>query len=158
MKRVIRENRAIWIAAGLCAAVWLAVQLSGLRLCAVQTGSMEPTIPTYSVCLVTTRVNYDDLAVGDIVVYARPSDGRQIIHRVVELTDGGAITKGDANYSDDGVSVTPENLYARYIAHIPGGARVFNAMLSPAGLVVVLLLAAALILPDVVGRRRRKRS
>lgn len=156
MKRVIRENLAIWIAAALCAAVWLAVQLSGLRLCAVQTGSMEPTIPTYSLCLVTTRVSYDDLAVGDIVVYTRPSDGAQIIHRVVALAGGGAITKGDANHSGDGVSVTPDNLYARYIAHIPGGARVFNAVLSPAGLAVVLLLAAGLVLPDVAGRRRRK--
>ena len=158
MKRVIRENLAVWIAVILCAAVWLTVQLSGLRLCAVQTGSMEPTISTYSLCLVTTQVDYDDLAVGDIVVYTRSSDGRQIIHRVVEFTDGGAITKGDANHSDDGVSVTPDNLYARYIAHIPGGARVFNVILSPAGLAVMLLLAAALILPDVVGRRRRKRG
>ena len=76
MKRVIKENLAVWIAVILCAAVWLTVQLSGLRLCAVQTGSMEPTIPTYSLCLVTTRVDYDDLAVGDIVVYTRSSDGR----------------------------------------------------------------------------------
>ena len=158
MKRAIRENLSIWITAGLCVAVWLAVQLSGLRLCAVQTGSMEPAIPTYSLCLVTTRVDYDELAVGDIVVYTRASDGRQIIHRVVELTSGGAVTKGDANHSDDGVSVTPDNLYARYIAHIPGGARVSNAVLSPAGLAVLCLLAAALFLPELAGRRRRKRG
>ena len=158
MKKAIKKHRTICIVAGVCIVILLSLLLSGLRLCVIQSGSMEPTIPTYSVCLVTTQVDYDDLSVGDIVVYTRRSDGQQIVHRIVDITDTGAITRGDANQTDDGVSVTPDNLYARYIAHIPGGARVFNVILSPAGLAVMLLLAAALILPDVVGRRRRKQG
>ena len=158
MRKAIKKHRTICIVAGVCIVILVSLLLSGLRLCVIQSGSMEPTIPTYSVCLVTTRVAYGDLSVGDIVVYTRRSDGQQIVHRIVDITDAGAVTRGDANQTDDGVSVTPDNLYARYIAHIPGGARVFNVILSPMGLAVVLLLAAALILPDVVGRRRRKRG
>ena len=158
MKKAIKKHRTICIVAGVCIVILLSLLLSGLRLCVIQSGSMEPTIPTYSVCLVTTQVDYGDLSVGDIVVYTRPSDGQQIVHRIVDITDAGAVTRGDANQTDDGISVTPDNLYARYIAHIPGGTRVFNVILSPAGLAVMLLLAAALLLPDVVGRRRRKQG
>ena len=33
--------------------------LSGLRLCPNTTGSMAPTIPAYSLCLIDTHVDYD---------------------------------------------------------------------------------------------------
>ena len=46
--------------------------VSGLRLCPIQSGSMEPEIPTYSYCLISTRYDYDSLQVGDIIVYDRP--------------------------------------------------------------------------------------
>lgn len=114
---------------------------------------MEPTIPTYSMCLVTTRVDYDDLSVGDIVVYTRPSDGRQIVHRVVDITDTGAITKGDANYADDGVSVTRDNLYARYIAHIPYGGHIYNAIYA-----IMAALVVILIILGIVDRKSREKA
>ena len=87
MKKVLKIHRSIVIVVGVIIAVALLSLATGLRLCTVQSGSMEPTIPTYSVCLVTTRVSYDDLSVGDIVVYTRASDGEQIVHRVVDITD-----------------------------------------------------------------------
>lgn len=92
--------------------------ISGLRLCSVVSGSMEPNIPTWSLCVVNTRASYDSIEVGDVVVYSR-SDGKRIIHRVIEITPEGMITKGDANYSDDGVSVTRENLVGKTLLHIP---------------------------------------
>lgn len=153
MKKFIKKHRTACIAAGMCIVVCLTLWLSGLRLCAIQSGSMEPTIPTYSMCLVTTRVDYDDLSVGDIVVYTRPSDGRQIVHRIVDITDTGAITKGDANYADDGVSVTQDNLYARYIAHIPYGGRIYNAIYA-----IMAALVVILIILGIVDRKSREKA
>lgn len=158
MKKAIKKHRTICIVAGVCIVILLSVWLSGLRLCVIQSGSMEPTIPTYSVCLVTTQVDYDDLSVGDIVVYTRPSDGQQIVHRIVDMTDTGAITRGDANQTDDGVSVTPDNLYARYIAHIPCGGRVINAIRTPTGCAILAAIVAVLIIWNIVDDKRRKRT
>ena len=59
--------------------------ISGIRMCAVVSGSMEPNIPTWSLCFVNTRISYDDIQVGDVVVYKRRSDGLRIIHRVIEI-------------------------------------------------------------------------
>ena len=133
-------------------------RVAGLQVFTVLSGSMEPTIPTYSVCLVTTRVDYGDLSVGDIVVYTRRSDGQQIVHRIVDVTDTGAITRGDANQTDDGVSVTPDNLYARYIAHIPCGGRIINAIRTPTGCAVIAAIVAVLIIWNIVDDKRRKRA
>lgn len=116
------------------------------------------TIPTYSVCLVTTQVDYDDLSAGDIVVYTRQSDGQQIVHRVVDITDTGAITRGDANQTDDGVSVTPDNLYAQYIAHIPCGGRVINAIRTPTGCAIIVTIVAILIAWNIIEDKRRGRA
>ena len=101
-------------------------------------------------------MDYDDLSVGDIVVYTRPSDGQQIVHRIVDMTDTGAITRGDANQTDDGVSVTPDNLYARYIAHIPCGGRIINAIRTPTGCAVIAVLVAVLIIWNIVDDKWRK--
>ena len=158
MKKVIKKHRTICIVAGVCVVILLSVWLSGLRLCVIQSGSMEPTIPTYSVCLVTTQVDYDDLSVGDIVVYTRHSDGQQIVHRIVDITDAGAITRGDANQTDDGVSVTPDNLYARYIAHIPCGGRVINAIRTPTGYAMIVGIVAVLITWNIIDDKRRDRA
>lgn len=158
MRKAIKKHRTICIVAGVCIVILVSLFLSGLRLCVIQSGSMEPTIPTYSVCLVTTQVDYDDLSVGDIVVYTRPSDGQQIVHRIVDITDAGAVTRGDANQTDDGVSVTPDNLYAQYIAHIPCGGRVINAIRTPTGCAILAAIVAVLIIWNIVDDKRRKRT
>ncbi len=158
MKKAIKKHRTICIVAGVCIVILFSLLLSGLRLCVIQSGSMEPTIHTYSVCLVTTQVDYDDLSVGDIVVYTRRSDGQQIVHRIVDITDAGAITRGDANQTDDGVSVTPDNLYARYIAHIPCGGRVINAIRTPTGYAIIITIVAILIAWNIIEDKRRDRA
>ena len=158
MRKAIKKHRTICIVAGVCIVILFSLLLSGLRLCVIQSGSMEPTIPTYSVCLVTTQVDYDDLSVGDIVVYTRRSDGQQIVHRIMDITDAGAITRGDANQTDDGVSVTPDNLYAQYIAHIPCGGRVINAIRTPTGYAIIITIVAILITWNIIDDKRRDRA
>ena len=158
MKKSIKKHRTHYIMAGVCIVILLSVWLSGLRFWGIQAGSMEPTIPTYSVCLVPTQVDYDGLAVGDIVVYTRRSDGQQIVHRIMDITDAGAITRGDANQTDDGVSVTPDNLYAQYIAHIPCGGRVINAIRTPTGCAIIITIVAILITWNIIDDKRRDRA
>jgi hypothetical protein len=53
---------------------------------------MEPNLPQGSVLLAVEA----DPEVGDVVVF-EASDGRQIVHRVVDQTPEGLITTGDAN-------------------------------------------------------------
>ncbi len=111
---------------------------------------MEPTIPTYSMCLVSTHVSYDALKVGDIIVYVREHDHMRIIHRVSEITPDGIVTKGDANQSDDGISVTADNLYARYIGHLPYVAHFYNLVRSQYGTFMIAGLAILVYVLEVL--------
>jgi signal peptidase I len=43
----------------------------------------------------------DSIAVGDVVVYVNPDLGYAIIHRVVNVTSAGYVTKGDRNPAPD---------------------------------------------------------
>lgn len=131
---------------------------TGLRLCSVESGSMEPTIPTGSLCIVSTRVEYEDIKLGDVVVYIRASDGKRIIHRVIEITEDGMVTKGDANNRDDGVSVTkdPDNLFAKNLFHIPYLGRLPSLLRTPAGIAVIAGIAVLLIFTEVMGRKKEK--
>lgn len=158
MKKILKIHRSIFIILGIIAAITLLALATGLRLCIIQTSSMEPTIPTYSVCLVTTRVSYDDLSAGDIVAYTRASDGEIIVHRVVDITETGAITRGDANRSDDGVSVTADNLYAKYITHVPYLGYLYNLVRSPIGVVMIAALAVALIVLNIMTAKREEKT
>lgn len=148
MKSMLRKHKAMFIMAVVLIAVYLFCMFTGIRLCAVQSGSMEPNIPTYSMCLVTTHVDYDELQLGDVVVFTKVEDGRRIIHRIVAFTDDGAVTKGDANSYEDGPTVRPDTLYGKYIAHVPYVANVYNIVRSPIGVGFIVILAVAIFVMD----------
>ena len=99
------------------------------------------------------------IEVGDVVVYNRRSDNLRIIHRVIEITDGAMVTKGDANQVSDGPSVTPDNLYGKYLFHLPGVGRVLYLAKTPVGIAVTAVVIVALLLWLVADdRRERKRG
>ena len=77
----------------------------------VVSGSMEPNIPTGSFAVVNRNADFDDVKIGDVIVFKY--EEMNIIHRVVEETTINGKrhfkTKGDANKIDDGFIVTEEN-------------------------------------------------
>ena len=132
--------------------------VSGLRLCPIQSGSMEPEIPTYSYCLISTRYDYDSLQVCDIIVYGRPYDHMQVVHRIIAILDEGIITKGDANPVDDGILLTQGDIYGVYLGHIPGVGRLANIIRTPVGIAVILAAVALLLVSDARSSSRGKQD
>ena len=130
-------------------------QITGLRLCAVQSGSMEPEIPTYSYCLIDTRVDYDSLKVGDIIVYDRPYDHMQVVHRIVAILDDGVITQGDANPVDDGILLTETDITGVYLCHIPGAGLAANLIRTPVGIGIILAAVVLLLISDARSREKK---
>ncbi len=156
IKAFLKTHRSFCVCFGIVAAVYLLCMILGWRFCIIQSGSMEPNIPTYSVCLVSTRVSYDDLKIGDVVVYERERDNQRIVHRVMEITPDGIVTKGDANMLDDGISVTADNLYARHIGHVPYLGHFVNLVRSRYGVFLILAAACVLYATDVLEAKQKK--
>lgn len=86
----------------------------GYRPMFVCSGSMEPTIRTYSVIL-SVPIDADDVEKGDIVTY-RNANGTIICHRVIDITDEGYFKfKGDNNSKEDKQLVSPEQIMYKII-------------------------------------------
>ncbi len=111
----------------------------GLGSSVVLSGSMEPTLSIYDLVLVKAQEEY---RVGDIVVYQ--SGGSLVIHRIVELRDGGYVTKGDANNTEDGV-VAPEAVKGRMFFRVPYLGAAVRFLQTLPGAALVIALAAFLI-------------
>jgi len=67
----------------------------------VASGSMIPVLEVYDVLIVQGHVSFEEIEIGDIIVFNRPSDhDRVIVHRVVSIIDDNPKTirtQGDAN-------------------------------------------------------------
>ncbi len=93
----------------------------GYSISYVPTGSMEPTISSNSTIIFDQNFNYDNLEIGDIIVYYNDEDSVYVIHRIIENTDSGYVTKGDnnpiadyKNNSSEYYYVTKENYVGKY--------------------------------------------
>ena len=90
----------------------------GVRPYAVQTGSMEPEIMTGSLCFVNHKAAYESITIGDIIAFKLES-GMMVTHRVVEISEEGLITKGDANNAVDANVITDVEYVGKTFYWIP---------------------------------------
>lgn len=114
------------------AAAVLLLLLFGVRLYAVQTGSMEPTIPAGSVCFVNRRVSFGEIRAGDIIAYRV---GELLVtHRAVRVEAEGVTTKGDANNTEDTAGkVTEANFIGKTVFWIPEIGKLLLYVRTPSG-------------------------
>ena len=106
-----------------CTLVILAILLMlvlmgiGIKPYVVMSGSMEPQIQVGSMLLCNTKYEYDDIDVDDVIMYS--NDGTMITHRVIEKSQDGLVTKGDANEIADGFIVTAESFRGKVLLSVP---------------------------------------
>lgn len=107
----------------------------------VSTGSMAPAIRVGD-CVLVEKTPYQEVQPGDIVTYERL--GTLVTHRVVEVTEEGLVTQGDANPVADPL-VDPEHYRGRVKRVLPGLGRFFSLQRTPAGWVALAGLLALLV-------------
>jgi len=110
----------------------------------VYTGSMEPAIPVGSV-VVIKPVDPETLKIGDIICF-QLSEPTSITHRIINITDEGFITKGDANEDPDQWIVKKENVIGKAILTIPFIGYIGYFVRTPIGFVLLILLPASVII------------
>lgn len=69
------------------------VKIFGYGYAVVASGSMEPSVHTGSFVIIYDK-SFEEIEVGDIIVYQSKTDDKNIVHRVIQ-TEGGIVTKGD---------------------------------------------------------------
>lgn len=116
----------------------------------VLTGSMEPTFRADDLIFVKEA---DTFEVGDIVVYQ--SGSLLVVHRIVEITEDGIITKGDANNAPD-EPVAPEDIKGVVLGWLPKAGPVVRLLKSPWAILV--LAGGAVFLVEGSFRIQKKKD
>ncbi len=93
----------------------------------VLSGSMEPAIPTGSICLVDKDVPMDEVEIGDVIAFFI-DEQTMVIHRTIRKHVKGIETQGDANDVSDGISATEDTYAGMVVLSIPVIGYVFMAI------------------------------
>lgn len=130
-------------------------RLLGYEVYDIVSGSMEPTIPTGSMVFVKP-VGWEEIGEGDVIAYR--TDGGVVTHRVAEKRTflGEFVTKGDANESEDFLSVPFDMLVGRVERHIPFLGNWMAYLASALGKIYLFALLVCGVLFHVLANRLRE--
>ena len=140
---------------------FIVLYLVGIVPYVVVSGSMEPTIPTGSLCFINRHTAYSSVKVNDIIAYKAPT-GANVTHRVVSITSEGIETQGDRNNTSDGFLTNQKNFLGKNIFSIPKLGYAVREMQTTTGKIIVVTTAVVILmasfLMDDTKRKRRIES
>lgn len=126
------------------------VNFFGYSFSVVQTNSMEPEIMTGDL-IVFKKVDFSTLDVGDTIVFkaddnfkdgaSNSLEGYTIVHKIMEVTDEGLVTKGVNNVANDGGLRTADEVYGICISNSALWGDVF-AFLGKYGIIIIIFIIA----------------
>ncbi len=129
----------------------------------VASGSMVPELKVYDVLIVQGHVPFEDLQIGDIIVFDRPSGhDRVIVHRVVSITDDNPLTlrtKGDNNVASipgTDFPITEKEYIGKVEFKIPQIGYVTQVLKPPTNYILIVLVIGVMIVKEIIKRRNVK--
>ncbi len=138
--------------------------VAGICPLIVLTDSMYPEIQSGDLIICHTE-KPENIRVGDVIAFFDPEgNGSSVVtHRVVEVTqENGSLawkTKGDANNTEDRVSVPAKNLVGVYRSRIPGAGNIAMFMQTTQGLILCVICPIVLLVGyDIIRRRIYEKS
>ena len=151
MKRVFNIIQNIEIAiAVLIIILFFVIRVFGYNPYVVESGSMEPTIPTYSVAYVK-NVDANDINKNDVIAFN--IDKKVVTHRVIysNKNENCFVTKGDANKAKDPTPVKFENcigivkFHIKYLGHLIICLQSLKGKIIFGGIIVINIIIGCVI-------------
>jgi len=146
--------------------IWIGLQIAfGTQnpFYVVASGSMIPVLQVYDVLVVQGHEPFEDIEIGDIIVFNRPSDhNRVIVHRVASIIDEDPKTirtKGDANPASIPGTDFPitEEEYIGKVAHIiPQVGYVTQLLKPPINYVIIAVVIGIMVVKQMTKKKSEK--
>ncbi|MGB9960139.1 MAG: signal peptidase I [Candidatus Bathyarchaeales archaeon] len=112
----------------------------------VYTGSMEPAIPVGSIVVIKPAVP-ETLTVGDIICFKIEAESpTTVTHRIIDVTNEGFKTKGDANEDPDPWTVKKQDVVGKVIAVIPYIGYLGYFIRTPIGFILLIIIPATILI------------
>jgi len=131
----------------------------------VASGSMIPVLEVYDVLIVEGHTPFEDIEIGEIIVFNRPSDhDRVIVHRVVSIINDDPIslrTQGDANpKSIPGTDfpITQEEYIGKVEYTIPQIGYVTQLLKPPVNYIIIIVVIGIMVVKQIVNKKNEKET
>jgi signal peptidase len=164
-KSIIKD--VIIVAVGV-AAIWIGLQVvfgTQNPFYVVSSGSMIPVLQVYDVLIVNGNVPFEDIKVGDIIVFNRPNGhDRVIVHRVESILDDRPEsktirTKGDANpISIPGTDypITKQEYIGKVFYTIPQIGYVTRVLAPPINYIIIAVIVGIMIVKQYTQKSKKE--
>ncbi len=147
-------------------AIWIGLQaVFGTQnpFYVVSSGSMVPELQVYDVLVVQGHIPFEDIKVGDVIVFERPAGhDRVIVHRVASIIDDNPKTirtKGDANPASIPGTDFPitEDEYIGKVAYVvPQIGFVTRVLSPPINYIIIAIIIGAMIFKQITKKKDEK--
>ncbi len=129
----------------------------------VSSGSMVPVLEVYDVLVVDGKIPFEELEVGDIIVFNRPSGhDRVIVHRVAAIIDEDPFTirtKGDANPASipgTDFPITQEEYIGKVWQVVPQVGYITRIMQPPVNYIIIAIIIGIMIFKQMSKSKKEK--
>jgi|TARA_B100001971_G_scaffold211751_1_gene240164 signal peptidase len=123
----------------------------------VSSGSMIPSLVVGDIIIVNGGTDFDEINVGDIIVFDEPNFGSKVIvHRVREIHESSTrqiITKGDNNLASDDWVVISEDFLGDVIFTIPRIGYLTTALAPPMNYLLIAMVIFTMFILEVRSNR-----
>ena len=148
--------------------IWLGLQIAfGTQnpLYVVASGSMIPVLEVYDVIVIQGHVPFEEVEIGNIIVFNRPSDhDRVIVHRVISITDDNPKTirtQGDANNASipgTDFPITEEEYIGKVEYTLPQVGYVTQLLKPPTNYIIIVIVVGVMIVKQMMQKKKKDTS
>ena len=128
----------------------------------VSSGSMYPELAMYDIIVISGHVSFDDVKIGDIIVFDRPKDhSKVIVHRVVAVVDDDPKTlrtKGDNNQNSivgTDYPITAEEYIGKVVYVIPQVGFITKILQPPINYIIIAVIIGIMIIRQISQNKKK---
>jgi signal peptidase len=122
----------------------------------VSSGSMYPELAMYDIIVISGHISFDDVKIGDIIVFDRPKDhSKVIVHRVVAVVDDDPKTlrtKGDNNQNSivgTDYPITNEEYIGKVVHVVPQVGFITKILQPPINYIIIAVVVGIMIIRQI---------
>ena len=148
--------------------IWLGLQIAfGTQnpFYVVASGSMIPVLEVYDVIIIQGHVPFEEIEIGNIIVFNRPSDhDRVIVHRVISITDDNPKTirtQGDANNASipgTDFPITEEEYIGKVEYTLPQVGYDTQLLKPPTNYIIIVIVVGVMIVKQMMQKKKKDTS
>ena len=163
MKNIVKD---IIIVAVCVAVIWIGLTAyfgAQNPFYVVSSGSMYPELAMYDIIVISGHTLFEDVKIGDIIVFDRPKDhDRVIVHRVVAVVDDDPKTlrtKGDNNQRSMVGTDYPitEKEYIGTVVHvIPQVGFITQILQPPINYIIIAVIIGVMVIRQIYKKDKKK--